>query len=51
MHELAREEPNCYDKLSCQEAVVKSRDVLNFWQINVNISIKVEDRNILTMED
>ena len=31
--------------------VVKARDVLNFWQISVNISKTVQDRDILSMED
>jgi len=31
--------------------VVKSHDILTFWQINVNISNTVHNRDILTMED
>jgi len=42
---------SCDDKLSPRWAWSRSRDVLICWQINVNISKMVQDRDTLTMED
>ena len=41
---------SCDDKLSRRWASSRSRDVLIFWEISVNISNTVQDRDIITME-
>ena len=40
-----------HDQLSPKRAWPGSRGVLNFWQISVNISNTVQDRDILSTED
>jgi len=47
--------PNCGRRKSGGGNIMtewfRSRDVLNFWQISVNISKTVQDRGILSMKD
>ena len=51
LHGLAREVLVLYDKLSPKSAWSRSRDVFAFWQISINISKTVQNKDILTMED